>query len=377
MRIYGGFEGSEKSINQRNRALIHITYKTTLSGDLFGDDTSFDFSDNRFDNSINLVNFPASGNSSYFDGFTVRGASQNGLRVQNSSVSISNSKFIDNIVGLSSLSSYMTVSNCSMMGNNNIGIEIYGSFANIKESLVVNNNVNTSGSGILNSNTANTNLQTTITNSTIVSNRYGIFISTGSGAFSTNLIKNTIIHGNSLGGITTIGTGTTTNAISYSLVQGNTGGTNGNLNGNTVNPQFVSPLPNNVISDAGDFRLKWCSKAIGAGNNAGISPLDLDRNPRNFNGTADMGAFEFLGNTPSQVNNSTITGTIDSTTYAGGGIQTVTSTAKILAPGSAIDFKAPNSITLNPGFEARGVGKYFKAEIRANQSCMNPCKIRV
>lgn len=85
-----------------------------------------------------------------------------------------------------------------------------------------------------------------------------------------------------------------------------------------------------------------------------------------------MGAYEFLGNTPSQVNNSSITGTIDSPTYAGGAIQTITSTAKILAPAGAIDFKAPNSITLNPGFEARGVGQYFKAEIGANVGCVNP-----
>lgn len=87
-----------------------------------------------------------------------------------------------------------------------------------------------------------------------------------------------------------------------------------------------------MLSDAGDYRLKWCSLAIGAGNNTGISPLDLDRNPRNFNGTADMGAYEFLGNTPSQVNNSTISGIIDMPIYARGAIQTITSTAKILAP---------------------------------------------
>jgi hypothetical protein len=85
-----------------------------------------------------------------------------------------------------------------------------------------------------------------------------------------------------------------------------------------------------------------------------------------------MGAYEFTGNKPSQDNNSTITGTIDSPTYAGGAIQTITSDAKILAPGGAIDFKAPNSITLNPGFEARGMSNYFKAEIGANVGCVNP-----
>ncbi len=51
-------------------------------------------------------------------------------------------------------------------------------------------------------------------------------------------------------------------------------------------------------SDLGNYRLRWCSLAIGAADNIGISLLDLDRNPRNFNGTADMGTYEFLGNTP-------------------------------------------------------------------------------
>jgi Concanavalin A-like lectin/glucanases superfamily len=293
MRIYGGFEGIEKSINQRNRALIHSTNKTTLSGDLGGDDTSFDFSNNRFDNSINVVNIQAA-NGSFFDGFTVKGGSPNGLKVQNATASINNSKFIDNSKGLSGLSSYMTISNCSMMGNNNFGIEINGSFADIKESLVANNNPNGvgTGSGIIISSPSNSNLQTTITNSTIASNSYGIFISTGSGAISNNLIKNTIIHGNNLSGITTTGTsGTTTNTITNSLVQGNTGGSNGNLNGNTTNPQFVSPLAN-VISDAGDYRLKDSSPCINVGTDVGVSPLDFDRNPRPRGGKTDMGAFE-------------------------------------------------------------------------------------
>jgi Concanavalin A-like lectin/glucanases superfamily len=293
MRLYGGFAGTEKSINHRNRALIHSTYKTTLSGDLFGDDTSFDFSNNRFDNSITVVNIQASPSNTFFDGFTVKGASQNGLKVQNATTSISNSKFIDNGKGLNGLSSYMTVSNCSMMGNLEIGIEINGSLADIKESLVANNNPNGNGTGILISNPTNTNLQTTIINSTIVSNRYGIFISTGSGAISNNLIKNTIIHGNNLSGITTVSpAGTTTNTITYSLVQGNTGGSNGNLNGNTTNPQFVNPLANSVISDAGDYRLKDSSPCINTGDDAGVSPLDLDRNPRPRGGKTDMGAYE-------------------------------------------------------------------------------------
>jgi hypothetical protein len=254
------------------------------------------------------------------------------------------------------------------MGNNSLGINIGNSTASIKESLIANNGFR--GIYIF---VDNGTRQTTITNSTIASNAdFGIDVVTLGGT-STNTLKNTLIYGNAVGGINSdnSGGGTISNTITYSLVQGDAGGTNGNLNGNTVNPQFVSPLANSVRSDAGDYRLKWCSLAINAGNNAGISPLDLDRKPRNFNTTADMGAYEFLGNMPSQVATSNITGTIDSPTYAGGAIQTITSTAKILAPAGAIDFIAPNSIILSPGFEARGMSKYFKAEIGGNQTCVN------
>jgi hypothetical protein len=181
------------------------------------------------------------------------------------------------------------------------------------------------------------------------------------------------IKDNATGGIlnTMPGVGVTNNTITYSLIQGQTSTTNGNLNGNTVNPQFVSPLANTIRSDAGDYRLKWCSLAIGAGNNTGISPLDLDRNPRLYRTNVDMGAYEYMGNTPTGSNNINIAYTIDIPSYIGTATQTITSTAKILAPAGKIDFKAPNSITLNPGFEARGVGQYFKAEIGPNVGCAN------
>ncbi|WP_435355991.1 hypothetical protein [Emticicia sp. SJ17W-69] len=84
-----------------------------------------------------------------------------------------------------------------------------------------------------------------------------------------------------------------------------------------------------------------------------------------------MGAYEYVGNLPSQVKNSNITGTIDFPDYAGRSIQTITSKAKILTPAGAIDFKAPNSITLNPGLEIHGMSSFFKAQIVANVACFS------
>jgi hypothetical protein len=75
MRLYGGFAGNEKSINQRNMALIHSTNETTLSRDLSVNDTPFNFASNRTDNSENVVTIV--GSNVVVDGFTIRGAASN------------------------------------------------------------------------------------------------------------------------------------------------------------------------------------------------------------------------------------------------------------------------------------------------------------
>lgn len=365
MKIYGGFAGTEKSINERNLALIHSTNETTLSGDLGSNDTPFVFTSNRNDNSYFVVNI---GKDVVFDGFKVIGGRYDGIYGNSVNCKISNCRIIDNEEGLNIRTSNIIVANCIITGNNGHGIyDDIGETSNYQNCLIANNGQH--GISFI-----NLYSDLNIINCTIASNgRNGISITpstiTSTTPFS-NTIKNTIIKDNANGGISNIMQAATTNTFTNSLIQGETSTANGNLVG-TTNPQFVSPVANTVKSDAGNYRLKWCSKAIGAGDNVGINPLDLDRNPRNFNATADMGAYEFLGNTPSQVNNSSITGTIDSPTYAGGAIQTITSTAKILAPAGAIDFKAPNSITLNPGFEARGMGKYFEARIGPNVACSN------
>ena len=237
----------------------------------------------------------------------------------------------------------LTINNCLIVGNKST---YYGPLYNT----AANSNINTIN----------------INNTTIAGNNlYGLYNATTETGVVNSTIKNSIIRYNENGV-----TGGNISA-SYSLIKGINTGT-GMLNSDVVDPQFVNAVGfASAPTEAGDYRLKWCSLLIDAGTNTGISPLDLDRTPRNFNGTADMGAFEYLGNKPSQTNNSTISGTIDVPFYAGGAIQTITSTAKILAPAGAIDFKAPNSITLSPGFEARGMSSYFKAQIGANVSCTN------
>ncbi|HRF42376.1 MAG TPA: choice-of-anchor Q domain-containing protein, partial [Saprospiraceae bacterium] len=50
--------------------------------------------------------------------------------------------------------------------------------------------------------------------------------------------------------------------------------------------------PATAPSTSGNFRLSDCSPAANVGNNVGVSATDLDGNPRIFNTTVDLGAYE-------------------------------------------------------------------------------------
>lgn len=70
--FYGGFDGTETSLADRDMALINITNKTIVTGDIDGDDIFGDFSSNKTDNSKILFEIEA--DSIVFDGFTLKGA---------------------------------------------------------------------------------------------------------------------------------------------------------------------------------------------------------------------------------------------------------------------------------------------------------------
>lgn len=115
-------------------------------------------------------------------------------------------------------------------------------------------------------------------------------------------IINCIIYGND-GGISNNSSDPT---IRYSLVQGLTATTYGNLNGNTTNPLFVSPVAAGTVNVGGDYRLQNNSPCINKGDNSlyvflGGSILDdkdLWGNPRVWNTTINMGANEEYFITP-------------------------------------------------------------------------------
>jgi hypothetical protein len=73
--IYGGFNGTETSLDQRDPS----ANATILSGDLDGDDVDGDLDSNKVDNVINVVYIEAAiSNATRIDGFTIRGGYADG-----------------------------------------------------------------------------------------------------------------------------------------------------------------------------------------------------------------------------------------------------------------------------------------------------------
>jgi hypothetical protein len=309
MSIYGGFAGTEKSINQRNRALIQTTNETTLSGDLSGNDILSNFTQNRNDNSKTVVNI--GGNSNIIlDGFSIRGgfggAFGGGINANVSeNIRINHCKIFDNSAnyggGISAdNANNLLIINTYLLGNRvtSSGHAIYFNSDNGTKNMKLNNCVIAGHIGFAIAAEGNENSPTfgtvnhSYTNCTFANNGNAISNVFYAGTTNNFTLKNSIIYGNTTG-INIINLGGTYNQnITFSLVQGVTTGT-GNLDGNTTNPQFVIlPVPAVSPSTGGDFRLKDSSPCINVGDDAGVSPLDLDRNLRPKGGKTDMGAFE-------------------------------------------------------------------------------------
>jgi len=85
--------------------------------------------------------------------------------------------------------------------------------------------------------------------------------------------------------------GSSSPAMTYSDIQGWSGGGTGNL---ARDPQFVAPIAaSSAPTTTGNYRLRFNSPAVDAGNNLSvIVATDLAGNPRIMNGAVDMGAYE-------------------------------------------------------------------------------------
>lgn len=392
IRLFGGFAGDESSILNRDPSKIHTDNLSVLSGDSNNDDSPLNFSSNKADNSYAVVKID-NAQDVLLDGFEIShgfndeietGAfSPGGILINGSNPKLRNLRIVENFGGIGGLSlnnSDAFVENSVFAGNKSSSD---GSAIRIRTdqgnhipkffNCLISGNLATGGSvpstiynrADFNSSPSNPEFF----NCTIANNTGHGF--NEDGYVTSPFFKNTVVHGNSSPSIRHASNGGFP-ILYYNLVEGFGVGGTGNLDGNAVNPQFVNPIPPaSAPTLAGDYRLKFCSKLIDAGGIVGIHLLDLDGRSRNFS-TVDIGAYEYLGNSlPNTATADFGSNTLDFPYGVGTGASHIISSNKIWAPAGTVIFNAPSSITLNPGFEAKGLGQFFEAKILPNVGCVN------
>jgi len=153
-------------------------------------------------------------------------------------------------------------------------------------------------------------------------------VANGGGAMrnssSSPIITNTIMYGNA-DGISNFNTSIP--VISYSLIQGLTATTNGNISGNT-DPLFVGPVTYfNAATTDGNYRIGTGSPCIDKGSNAAIPAgiiNDVLGNYRIIACATDIGAYEF----PTYPNMAVINSqSVNNTTLCNGGSTSFSVTA--------------------------------------------------
>jgi hypothetical protein len=293
VQLYGGFAGTETSVNQRDLSLIQN--KTILSGDysdddlISGDGNTLDLT-NTLENAFHIVVASGDVGNAVLDGFTISGGGGElfGMPFE---VINGNQIMAQHGGGLYIHAASPQLSNLVIAANKaNIygaGIYLNSSSASITNTLLFKNLAGMSGGGIYNDVSSNAYF----TNITATNNRA---FSTGSAmanSAATVHLRNSILYGNGSG----IHNHNSTLQVSYSLVQGMPeDAANHNIAGTT------DPLFNDVAGD--DYTLRSVSGLINKGNNlyfqAGQTPdlssltKDLNSKTRIGETTIDLGAYE-------------------------------------------------------------------------------------
>jgi hypothetical protein len=283
----GGFHNNDYSVTTLTNCTFSNNTSSSNGGGIY----------NYASSSLTASNCTFTGNTANSSGGGICNYSASSLSLTGCTVTANTASFDGG--GIANGSASATISNCLISGN----ISKYGGGVNNRNSspvltncLISGNVANTYGGGLYNYASS-----PQLTSCTIAGNSAS---SGGDGMYNTNgsapAIRNTIIYNNSSGILNSNSTPT----ISYSLVQGLTDITNGNISG-TSDPLFVNPLSPG-LNTGGDYSLQPCSPVINKGSNSyyasGQSPdlsaitTDLAGNARFYNnGTIDMGAYEKQG----------------------------------------------------------------------------------
>ena len=337
--IYGGFNGTENALNQRNWELN----KTYLSGDLA--QNNFNYTNAQFanytDNSYHVVKSENTSTATVLDGFFIHSGNANGNFPDNSGggiYAVSSGTQIKNCTvyfnqavqggGLYNFQSSPVIENC-FFSNNKVTLGAAGvyvrsnSYPFFYNCVFQANYVGTSspdgggGGAILNAeNSAPEFINCTIS---------GNFANTGGAVFNLNnarpIFYNSIIWQNKSSSDAQRVSSDGTSGMQYRncLVQGlNLSGANGNLDGfnQSANIFTTNDDPNLAPASIGILTLQLCSPAINKGNNGYLAnQTDISGDPRFINITVDLGAFESQYNGVFYVN-ANATGANNGTTWA-------------------------------------------------------------
>ncbi len=277
VKIYGGFNGNEQHLTERN----HRENLTILKGIGY----------RVIQNDRNGLTSQA-----VLDGFSITGGeSARGAGVYNyfasptlANLTIKGNKSSGYGGGISLLGSNSTLTNVTISGNEagtGAGLELTQSSPKLTNVLISGNLSTGSGGGIYSNESSPTLINTTIAGNKATYDGGGIYQSGG-----TLTIHNTVIHGNSSGLYISYDPNL---VISHSLIQGRTDTENGNISGSS-NPLFRNAISPG-LSTAGDYSLLSNSPAVDAGNDTYLPQgllTDLAGNPRTAYAAVDMGAYE-------------------------------------------------------------------------------------
>ncbi|WP_245917249.1 MBG domain-containing protein, partial [Mongoliibacter ruber] len=293
VQLFGGFAGTEISLEERDLALKANT--SILSGDLLGNDGKgfLNFLDNAHHVLISAGNVGVAS----LDGFTVSGGNSNGLnnklvfgrniaRVRGAGmIIVFSSPEIRNVI--------FSENTASVDGG---GIYNANSQSNFTNVLIANNRAN-DGAGVYNNFSSGTYTNVTIANNQAAQEGGGI-----KNVFSSNsTLRNVVVLGNEANtspGIFLHSGPLEDSQItsSFSLIQGFTSQNDGNIDATSISPEAIFEDFENS-----DYSLKAGALPINAGDpdtelalflGGPDVPVDLNGNARVIAGVIDMGAYE-------------------------------------------------------------------------------------